>query len=171
VANNYRRRVALFLISALLVPAAVLAQAPRIKDEGWSELLPPGEGRQLVADSCVGCHNLKVVVSGRKTRAEWAKSVNDMIQRGAQLFSDEIDPITTYLTKTFPPELARSVNVNTAMREDLEKLPNLKPEIAARILEARGKASSFKNSEELRQALGMEKADFEKFQYLLRYND
>ena len=139
------------------------------KDEGWSQLLPPGEGKQAVLDSCTTCHNLKVVVHARLSQAAWTKDVNDMIQRGAPLFPEEIEPITAYLSKAFGPDVPKLVNVNTATREELEKLP-LKPGIAARIVEAREK-SPFKNSEELRQALGMEKTEFSAIQFFFKFRD
>ena len=158
-------------VLAMLLLGCGLARGQKAADEGWSELLPPGEGRDLVVTSCNTCHNLKTVVQMRKVKAGWAKSVNDMIQRGAQLFPEEIEPITAYLTKAFGASVPKLVNVNTATREDLEKLPSLKPQIASRILEARAKAGSFKNAEELRRALGMEKTEFEKIQYFLEYKN
>src|SRR5262245_40502884 len=157
-----------YSLSVLLL-TCVLARGQKAADEGWSELLPPGEGRDLVLTSCNTCHNLKVVVHARKDRDAWAKSVNDMIQRGAQLFPEEIDPITAYVSKAFGPSAPKLVNVNTASREDLERL--LKPQLVVRILEARAKAGTFKNAEELRRALGMEKAEFEKIQYVLEYKN
>ena len=165
------RNLVLFLVLVLLVLPGAPAQGPKPKEEGWPELLPPGDGRELVLSTCTSCHNLKVVVHARMSRAEWAKSVNDMIQRGAPVFPEEIEPLTTYLSKAFGTSVPKLVNVNTASREELEKLPNLKPEIVTRILDARGKAGPFKSSEELRRALGMEKADFEKILYLLKYRD
>ena len=158
------------LLGVVLLALPALAQGPKAK-EGWTELLPPGKGREFVLESCTTCHNLRVVVQARLTREAWAKGVNDMIQRGAPVFPEEIEPITDYLSKVFGPSVPKPVNVNTARREELEKLPNMKPEIAARILEARGKAGAFKNSEELRRALGMEKAEFETIVYLLKYGE
>jgi len=164
------RKIVMLPVLVLLVALAASAQRPQ-KDEGWSELLPPGEGREMVMTSCTGCHNLKSTVHARKSRADWTKSVNDMIQRGAQIFPEEIEPITAYLSKTFGPDLPQPLNVNTASREELEKLPNLKTEMAARLLAARDKAGPFKNSEELRRALAMEPGDFEKIRYLLKYRN
>src|SRR5262252_6094271 len=128
----------------VLMLSCGLAHGQKAPDEGWSELLPPGEGRDLVLSSCTTCHNLKVVVHARKDRDGWAKSVNDMIQRGAQLFPEEIDPITAYVSKAFGPSVPKPVNVNTAAREELEKLPNFKPDLVTRILEVRAKAGNFK---------------------------
>ena len=154
----------------LMLPAA-WPQGQKVKEGGWNELLPPGDGRELVLNSCGSCHNLKVVVVARKNHADWNKCIDDMIQRGAPLFPEEIEPITNYLSKSFDATVPRPVNVNTASREELEKLPNMKPEIAARILEARTKAGPFKNSEDLRHALGMEKPEFEKILYSLKYSN
>ena len=165
------RNTGLLLASVLLVLSATLAQGQKAKDEAWAELLPPGEGREPILNSCASCHNLKIVVLARKSRADWVKTVNDMIQRGAPVFPEEIEPMTAYLSKAFGTAVPKPVNVNTASREDLEKVPNLKPEIAARIFEARSKVGPFKNSEELRRALGMEKGDFEKILYLFKYSD
>ena len=165
------RLTTLFFLLVLAAATIAVAQNDKVKDEGWSDLLPAGDGRQAVLDSCTSCHNLKVVVDGRKSRADWAKAINDMIQRGAQLFPEEIDPITAYLSKFYGPDVPKLVNVNTATREELEKLPNLKPEIAARIVDVRGKSGPFKSPEDLRRALGIEKVDFEKFFYLLKYRD
>jgi hypothetical protein len=156
---------------SMLLLLCGLGRGQKAADEGWSELLPPGEGRELVLSSCNTCHNLKVVVHARKDRDGWTKSVNDMIQRGAQLFPEEIDPIIAYAAKAFGTSVPKLVNVNTATREDLEKLPNFKPDLVARILEVRAKAGDFKSPEELRRALGMEKAEFEKIQYVLEYKN
>lgn len=142
----------------------------KAKDEGWSELLPPGEGRDLVLTSCMNCHNLKVVVHARKNRADWDKSINDMIQRSAPIFLEEIEPIAVYLTSAFGSDVPKLVNVNLATREELQAVPNLKPETAARILEIQ-KSGPFKTSEEFCQALGMEKTDFDKIRYLLKYSN
>jgi len=125
----------------------------------------------LILASCTSCHNLRVVVSARMTPAAWTKSLNDMIQRGAPVFPEEIGPITAYLSKAYGPDVPKLVNVNTASREELEKLPDLTPEMATRLLEARDKSGPFKNSEALRHALGIEKGDSAKFVYLLKYSN
>lgn len=173
------RSILFSFLSILFVFAAAFAEGrkttqktgQKTKDDGWAELLPPGDGRELVLSSCSSCHNLKPVVDVRKSRESWAKSVNDMIQRGAPVFPEEIEPMTTYLSKAFGTGVPKLININTASREELEKRPNLKSEIVTRILAARDKVGPFKDSEELRRALEMDKADFEKILYLFKYSD
>lgn len=166
-------RVVLYLLlSYITFLASVSAQSPKVKDESWPQTLPPGDGRDLVLNSCnSSCHNLKMVVTARKSHDGWAKSMNDMIQRGATVFPDEIEPITGYLAKFFGPGVPPPVNVNTATRESLEKTTGLSPLMVTRILEARGKLGPFKNPEELRQALGTKSQEFERLFYLLKYSD
>jgi len=153
----------------MLMPVLTFLQ--NAKDEGWSHLLPPGEGKDLVLMSCATCHNVKVVVHARKNRDDWTKTIGDMIQRGAPIFVEEIGPITDYLSASFGPSVPNLVNVNAATREDLEKLTSLKPETVTRILDARAKAGAFKTPEELRVAMDMSKEDFEKVRYAFKYSN
>ena len=166
-------RIVLCLLVCFVGLLPVLsAQAPKMKDESWAQTLPPGDAKELVLNSCnSSCHNLKMVVTARKNHAGWAKSMNDMIQRGATVFPDEIEPITSYLTKFFGPGVPPQVNVNTASRESLEKTPGLSPEMVTRILEARSKSGPFKNPEELREILGTKREEFDRLFYLLKYSD
>src|SRR5260370_42633843 len=165
------RQNALRPIAILLLAAAVLAQSKEAKDEGWSELRPRGDGRDFVRASCATCHNLKVVVHGRMNRDAWMKTINDMIQRGAPVFPEEIDPMAVYLSAVFGEGVPKPVNVNTATREELAKLPTLPPDLVTRILDARAKTGSFKNAEALRQALGVEREEARQILYLLKYSD
>lgn len=165
------RKNVLRLTSILLLSAAVLAQSKKTKDEGWSDLMPPAEGRDSVLASCASCHNLKVVVHGRMNRDAWVKTINDMIQRGAPVFPEEIEPMAAYLSAVFGAAVPKPVNVNTAAREDLEKLPAMTSELVARILDARTKAGPFKNAEALRQSLGLQREEARKIIYLLKYSD
>ncbi|HEY3056366.1 MAG TPA: hypothetical protein VGK31_10605 [Thermoanaerobaculia bacterium] len=65
------------------------------------ESLPPGAGRSLVLESCVQCHDLRAVVSQRKSEAAWRRSVDEMIWRGAALKLGEAEVITRYLATSF----------------------------------------------------------------------
>lgn len=102
VSRMRMRSVALLFLSFLLLVSKVWPQQKKAKNDDGTQLLPPGNGRELVISSCdTSCHNLKVIVSARKSRADWAKNVNDMIQRGAPVFPEEIEPMTTYLSEVF----------------------------------------------------------------------
>jgi hypothetical protein len=88
----------LSLVVALIFPAA-----PLRPDDNWTKLLPAGDGKQETQELCGSCHNLQKIVQSRKTPQEWERSVYDMIARGAQIFPDEAEKITKYLSASFPP--------------------------------------------------------------------
>ena len=87
---------AVIFIAGTLLPVVLSA-------DQWSDLLPQGDGQQETKELCGSCHNLQKIVQSRKTPQEWERSVNDMLARGAQIFPDEAEKITKYLSATFPP--------------------------------------------------------------------
>jgi len=87
---------ALMFVVIVLIPGALAA-------DQWTDMLPKGDGQEETKDLCGSCHNLQKVVQSRKTPQEWERSVNDMLARGAQIFPDEAEKITKYLSVSFPP--------------------------------------------------------------------
>jgi putative heme-binding domain-containing protein len=51
--------------------------------------------------TCSGCHSVNVAISQRMTRAEWSDVMNDMVSKGAQGTSGELDSVVTYLSTNF----------------------------------------------------------------------
>ena len=60
------------------------------------------KGKTAVTQICVGCHDggaiMRMIAVRKKTADEWRDTVFRMIGRGAQVFPDEIEPLTAYLT-------------------------------------------------------------------------
>ncbi len=65
--------------------------------------MPEGEGKQLVANICAGCHSLDTVTTQRRNREDWNNTVANMISRGAQIFTDESATIVNYLAEHYAP--------------------------------------------------------------------
>lgn len=89
------------------------AKAPWQKQGEAVSLLPEGRGKELVASACVQCHTLNIVTSMRESAADWEKTVDEMISRGAQITTDETKLIAGYLAENFgasgqPPPSAGS---------------------------------------------------------------
>jgi cytochrome c5 len=76
-------------VGAAQAPAAPAGQQAHIE-----------AGRKAVGQACTGCHEniLRVVDLHRKSEAEWRRTVYSMIGRGAQIFPEEIEPLTAFLT-------------------------------------------------------------------------
>ena len=83
-------------VVALLLAAAPLRAQP-------APTLPPGEGRELVASVCTGCHGLNTIVQIRDGAGGWRQFVNYMILKGAQVSVHDTDTIVAYLTASFGP--------------------------------------------------------------------
>ena len=73
------------------------AQSPA--DE-WG--LPAGEGRDVVATACTGCHDLEGVKNKKLTVAEWKDIVNNMVGYGATLSDAQVTAVSEYLAKAYP---------------------------------------------------------------------
>jgi putative heme-binding domain-containing protein len=66
-----------------------------------AQTLPVGTGRAAFHRICGVCHSVNVATSQRMTRAEWSGVVNDMVSRGAQGTSGELESIVNYLSTNF----------------------------------------------------------------------
>ena len=63
--------------------------------------LPEGEGRELLIETCVQCHDLRPVVTQRKSPESWQRTVHEMIWRGAPLYPGEALLVARYLAQAF----------------------------------------------------------------------
>ena len=66
-----------------------------------AQTLPEGTGRAAFQRICSTCHSVNVATSQRMTRAQWSGVVNDMVSRGAQGTSGELQSIVNYLSTNF----------------------------------------------------------------------
>src|SRR5262249_10969855 len=69
----------------------------------WSQdSLPEGNGKQAVQTYCVQCHDLNTVTRAGYHQEGWRNNIHMMINVGATLPQDEIEPVIQYLAKHFP---------------------------------------------------------------------
>ena len=87
-------------ISVLLLTSAVSVLSAQ---QSAPADMPPGPGLELIQRSCVGCHDIYVVIQKRKTPAEWADTLGLMADRGAEVTPDEMKVIEDYLAHNFAP--------------------------------------------------------------------
>jgi mono/diheme cytochrome c family protein len=92
------------LLASSVLAALALALAAPLHAQP-APALPPGEGRDLVASVCTGCHALNIIVQIRDGSAGWRQFVNYMIMKGAQVSQPDSDTIVQYLTTNFGPSL------------------------------------------------------------------
>jgi virginiamycin B lyase len=67
-----------------------------------SQDLPDGPGKELAAANCNACHTLLGRVGAGYTPEGWNTVLRMMINQGAALPKDQIEPLKAYLIKSFP---------------------------------------------------------------------
>jgi hypothetical protein len=65
--------------------------------------LPDGPAKDKLVTACSACHAITMVTSQRRSTAQWADTVDQMIARGAQVSDDDYKLIVEYLGKNFAP--------------------------------------------------------------------
>ena len=92
-------------LSGTLVAICVAATAtiPTLAGAQPAPALPAGEGRDIVAVACTQCHALTPLVGMRDGPVGWKRHVHNMVLRGAQLTSRDVDTVLQYLNTNFGP--------------------------------------------------------------------
>ena len=85
--------------AALWLLAFVSTAQAQTRSDPSAAKLPQGEGREAVVEFCAGaCHPADRLLNARKTPDEWHKTVLQMVSNGAQLFPEDVDTVTKYLS-------------------------------------------------------------------------
>ena len=82
----------------LAVAAQATAQSAPVTVDG---AMPDGPDRALVTKTCTACHVASQVTAQRKTKDQWAATVDQMIGYGAQVSDDDYPKIVDYLSAHF----------------------------------------------------------------------
>jgi virginiamycin B lyase len=101
------RKSLLLFAAASLWAGPAFSQAPRQVQQAdpsqpGNYALPDGNGKQLVQQNCVSCHDLRRVVLSNYSPQEWQNVVNMMKSAGAPLTTEQVAIVTDYLNTHFP---------------------------------------------------------------------
>jgi mono/diheme cytochrome c family protein len=88
-------------LSAVAQALACVLLVAKSASAGTPVSLPEGEAKPLVAAACTTCHSLDPIAARKRTREEWRTSVASMIQRGANLTTEQAASVVGYLTLNF----------------------------------------------------------------------
>ena len=87
------RKLLLSLMAAALLCSALPA---------WSQELPDGKGKEMVAAQCNSCHEFYARLGSGYTAEGWRTVMQMMINHGVPIPPDQLATMTQYLTKNFP---------------------------------------------------------------------
>jgi hypothetical protein len=97
-------------VSAMLLPIAFIAAAMfQLDAHGQNpakltEDLPPGPMRGKATTACTECHEARIIVQQRLSKAAWTKEVDKMTKWGAVVDASDRDAIIDYLSANFNPD-------------------------------------------------------------------
>ena len=95
-----RRSLVITFVMVLASALGAWAQAQQ------NPVLPAGEMQAKARTACTECHESRIILQQRLSKALWTKEVDKMIKWGALVNENERDALIDYLSKNFPPEKA-----------------------------------------------------------------
>lgn len=88
--------VAAFLTALSTVTFIAAQNAPSLNED-----LPSGAMQQKATTACLECHEARIIVQQRLSKATWTKEVDKMIKWGAVVDSADHDALIDYLSTNF----------------------------------------------------------------------
>jgi hypothetical protein len=84
----------------------ILWSVAAVADLGSSsnEELPKGPMQGKAMGSCSTCHEPRIIVQQRLTKAAWTREVDKMIKWGAEVNSQDRDALIDYFSTNFGPD-------------------------------------------------------------------
>jgi hypothetical protein len=72
----------------------------------WSQSaeLPPGPVQGKVRTACLECHDSRIILQQRLSKAAWTREIDKMIKWGAFVDPVDRDAFIDYLSTNFPPD-------------------------------------------------------------------
>lgn len=69
-----------------------------------TEDLPPGPMQSKATTSCLECHEARIILQQRLSKAAWTKEVDKMVKWGAVVDANDRDALIDYLSSNFGPD-------------------------------------------------------------------
>ena len=93
----FKRSASLVLFNLWCLVVAPAQSSP-------NETLPPGPGQEAAAAACLSCHEARIIVQQRLSKAVWTKEVDKMIKWGAEVDPKSRDTLIDYFSGNFGPD-------------------------------------------------------------------
>jgi hypothetical protein len=78
--------------------------APLTASQKLTEDLPAGAMQAKATTSCLECHEARIILQQRLSKAAWTKEVDKMMKWGAVVDAADHDALIDYLSTNFSPD-------------------------------------------------------------------
>jgi len=126
----------------------------------WGQF-PDLPGKDATIRACGNCHEPERAASLHQTKDGWDATMSSMASRGMAISDADYATVLDYLSKAFPADAVKPLNINTATGIDLESTLGLLRSQAALIVAYREKHGNFKSLDDLKKVPGL---DFSKIE-------
>ena len=92
------------LVAAAVGVVAIALSSPFAASQKATEDLPPGPMQAKATTSCLECHEARIILQQRLSKAAWVKEVDKMIKWGAVVDASDRDALIDYLSANFSPD-------------------------------------------------------------------
>lgn len=90
--------------------------APKITED-----LPAGPIQTKATTACTECHEARIILQQRLSKAAWTKEVDKMIKWGAVVDANDHDALIDYLSTNFSPDQPPYVPSRSSSEKDTKK--------------------------------------------------
>jgi competence protein ComEA len=145
------------ILLMFVVPFTLFAQGPD---------MPEGEGRDVIRRVCTKCHDAYHYATVFATRQTWEKTIDTMVQRGANLSDPEVKKnVIEYFVKYF----GVTANLNDDTAKELETKLGITPEEAEAIVKYRTDNGDFRSYRDVGRVPGLDTSKLDPLKQRLRY--
>src|ERR1700740_845173 len=100
----------------VVVSVVVLVVACIVCAQSSNPELPPGPMRAKVTTACTECHEARIILQQRLSKAAWTKEVDKMTKWGAVVDAQDRDALIDYLSANFGVDKPAYVADRTQIR-------------------------------------------------------
>jgi cytochrome c5 len=95
---SWKRARSVLWASGTLFSAAIAFSAG-----GYPQAQEPPKGQVIMNNSCMGCHEFRLIETQAMDEAGWTKLVNSMIEKGATVKKEDLPVLVSYLVEEHGP--------------------------------------------------------------------
>jgi hypothetical protein len=88
--------------------------------------LPAGPMQEKATAACTSCHEARIIVQQRLSKAAWAKEMDKMIKWGAEVDAADHDGLIDYFSANFGPDQAAYEAPRTVVKTPQKSHPKAK---------------------------------------------
>src|SRR5579864_1806596 len=92
------------LVMAWVATLPVITMAQRSAQAKVTDDLPSGAMQAKATTACVECHEARIILQQRLSKAAWTKEVDKMVKWGAVVDTRDHDALIDYLAANFGPD-------------------------------------------------------------------